>query len=66
MYVTVALSPLASFPVTVKTLSTTPETTSVEVVAGASRRPHRRGSTLTTFRELGILPETAEALEAVG
>ncbi|GAA2583682.1 DEAD/DEAH box helicase [Streptomyces roseoviolaceus] len=29
--------------------------------------PHRRGSTLTTtFRELGILPETAEALEAVG
>ncbi len=33
----------------------------------ASRRPHRRGSTLTTtFRELGILPETAEALEAVG
>ncbi|MDQ0992915.1 superfamily II DNA/RNA helicase [Streptomyces sp. V3I7] len=33
----------------------------------ASRRTHRRGSTLTTtFRELGILPETAEALEAVG
>ncbi|MBA2944379.1 DEAD/DEAH box helicase [Streptomyces sp. PSKA28] len=32
--------------------------------------PHRRGNTLTTqrttFRELGILPETAEALEAVG
>ncbi|XIG75264.1 DEAD/DEAH box helicase [Streptomyces sp. SGAir0957] len=32
--------------------------------------PHRRGSTLTTqtstFRQLGILPETAEALEAVG
>ncbi len=29
--------------------------------------PHRRGSTLTTtFRDLGILPETAEALEAVG
>ncbi len=30
---------------------------------------HRRGCTLntpTTFRELGILPETAEALEAVG
>ncbi|GAB2987281.1 hypothetical protein GCM10023080_061230 [Streptomyces pseudoechinosporeus] len=27
---------------------------------------HRRGSTLTTFRELGILSETAEALEAVG
>ncbi len=27
---------------------------------------HRRGSTLTTFRELGIFPETAEALEAVG
>ncbi|MFE7773851.1 DEAD/DEAH box helicase [Streptomyces sp. NPDC057445] len=31
---------------------------------------HRRGNTLTTqiktFRELGILPETAEALEAVG
>ena len=28
---------------------------------------HRRGSTLTTtFRDLGILPETAEALEAVG
>ncbi|EYT84134.1 DEAD/DEAH box helicase, partial [Streptomyces sp. Tu 6176] len=33
----------------------------------ASRRTHRRGSTLTTtFRSLGILPETAEALEAVG
>lgn len=33
----------------------------------ASYRAHRRGSTLTTtFRELGILPETAEALEAVG
>jgi superfamily II DNA/RNA helicase len=33
----------------------------------ASHRSHRRGSTLTTtFRELGILPETAEALEAVG
>nr|BFD82837.1 hypothetical protein StreXyl84_22380 [Streptomyces sp. Xyl84] len=33
----------------------------------ASHRTHRRGSTLTTtFRELGILPETAEALEAVG
>ncbi|MYW67372.1 DEAD/DEAH box helicase [Streptomyces sp. SID8379] len=32
--------------------------------------PHRRGNTLTTqtstFRQLGILPETAEALEAVG
>ncbi|MGW4268863.1 DEAD/DEAH box helicase [Streptomyces californicus] len=27
---------------------------------------HRRGSTLTTFRDLGILSETAEALEAVG
>ncbi|GGP34258.1 DEAD/DEAH box helicase [Streptomyces sindenensis] len=27
---------------------------------------HRRGSTLTTFRDLGIFPETAEALEAVG
>ncbi|MEV7414162.1 DEAD/DEAH box helicase [Streptomyces sp. NPDC089919] len=27
---------------------------------------HRRGSTLTTFRDLGIYPETAEALEAVG
>ncbi|MFF2365675.1 DEAD/DEAH box helicase [Streptomyces sp. NPDC058122] len=35
--------------------------------AFASYRAHRRGSTLTTtFRELGILPETAEALEAVG
>lgn len=35
--------------------------------AFASHRTHRRGSTLTTtFRELGILPETAEALEAVG
>lgn len=35
--------------------------------AFASYRVHRRGSTLTTtFRELGILPETAEALEAVG
>lgn len=32
----------------------------------ASHRVHRRGSTLTTFRDLGILPETAEALEAVG
>ncbi|MGW3007114.1 DEAD/DEAH box helicase, partial [Streptomyces sp. NPDC001155] len=33
----------------------------------ASHRAHRRGMTLTTtFRELGILPETAEALEAVG
>ncbi|TPQ16046.1 DEAD/DEAH box helicase [Streptomyces sporangiiformans] len=33
----------------------------------ASHRVHRRGSTLTTtFRELGILSETAEALEAVG
>lgn len=39
-----------------------------------SAPPHGRGSTLsttaeptkTTFRELGILPETAEALEAVG
>lgn len=32
-------------------------------------RPNRRGSiltTTTTFRDLGILPETAEALEAVG
>lgn len=27
---------------------------------------HRRGSILSTFRDLGILPETAEALEAVG
>ncbi|RSO13981.1 DEAD/DEAH box helicase [Streptomyces sp. WAC 06783] len=27
---------------------------------------HRRGKILSTFRELGILPETAEALEAVG
>ncbi|MEU9334217.1 DEAD/DEAH box helicase [Streptomyces sp. NPDC048290] len=41
------------------TVSTTP--------ALASHRAHRRGKTLTTsFRELGILPETAEALEAVG
>ncbi|WUO23539.1 DEAD/DEAH box helicase [Streptomyces sp. NBC_00287] len=33
----------------------------------ASHRVHRRGSTLTTtFRDLGILTETAEALEAVG
>ncbi|MFE2096521.1 DEAD/DEAH box helicase, partial [Streptomyces sp. NPDC059468] len=33
----------------------------------ASHRAHRRGITLTTtFRDLGILPETAEALEAVG
>ncbi len=35
----------------------------------SSPRPaasHRRGETLTTFRDLGILPETAEALEAVG
>lgn len=42
---------------------TVPDTTP----ALASHRVHRRGSTLTTtFRELGILPETAEALEAVG
>ncbi|MEV0375345.1 DEAD/DEAH box helicase [Streptomyces sp. NPDC050636] len=27
---------------------------------------HRRGKILSTFRELGIFPETAEALEAVG
>ncbi|MFD0002091.1 DEAD/DEAH box helicase [Streptomyces sp. NPDC127178] len=40
---------------------------SVKTPALASHRVHRRGSTLTTtFRELGILPETAEALEAVG
>ena len=40
---------------------------SVKTPALASHRAHRRGSTLTTtFRELGILPETAEALEAVG
>ncbi len=35
----------------------------------SSPRPNRRGSiltTTTTFRDLGILPETAEALEAVG
>ncbi|MEV6021017.1 DEAD/DEAH box helicase [Streptomyces sp. NPDC051997] len=39
----------------------------VTTPALASHRVHRRGSTLTTtFRELGILPETAEALEAVG
>ncbi|MEU6364402.1 DEAD/DEAH box helicase [Streptomyces sp. NPDC046931] len=39
----------------------------VTIPALASHRVHRRGSTLTTtFRELGILPETAEALEAVG
>ncbi|MGV9242922.1 DEAD/DEAH box helicase [Streptomyces sp. NPDC003710] len=39
----------------------------VTTLALASHRVHRRGSTLTTtFRELGILPETAEALEAVG
>ncbi|MFE2533150.1 DEAD/DEAH box helicase [Streptomyces sp. NPDC059371] len=39
----------------------------VTTPAFASHRVHRRGSTLTTtFRELGILPETAEALEAVG
>ncbi|MFL1900536.1 DEAD/DEAH box helicase [Streptomyces tauricus] len=41
---------------------TVPDTTP----ALASHRVHRRGSTLTTFRDLGILPETAEALEAVG
>ncbi|MDQ0833267.1 superfamily II DNA/RNA helicase [Streptomyces achromogenes] len=39
---------------------------SVTTPALASHRVHRRGSTLTTFRELGILSETAEALEAVG
>jgi len=40
---------------------------SVKTPALASHRAHRRGSTLTTtFRDLGILPETAEALEAVG
>ncbi|MFE9878854.1 DEAD/DEAH box helicase, partial [Streptomyces sp. NPDC005784] len=39
----------------------------VTTPALASHRVHRRGSTLTTtFRDLGILPETAEALEAVG
>ncbi|MCW7942213.1 DEAD/DEAH box helicase [Streptomyces hygroscopicus] len=39
----------------------------VRTAALASHRAHRRGSTLTTtFRELGILSETAEALEAVG
>ncbi|GAA0663356.1 DEAD/DEAH box helicase [Streptomyces thermocarboxydovorans] len=39
----------------------------IKTPALASYRAHRRGSTLTTtFRELGILPETAEALEAVG
>ncbi|GAA3375221.1 hypothetical protein GCM10020367_42170 [Streptomyces sannanensis] len=37
-----------------------------ETPAFASHRDHRRGSALTTFRDLGILPETAEALEAVG
>ncbi|MFJ5515969.1 DEAD/DEAH box helicase [Streptomyces griseoluteus] len=37
------------------------------IPALASRRAHRRGKTLTTtFRDLGILSETAEALEAVG
>ncbi|MYV49269.1 DEAD/DEAH box helicase [Streptomyces sp. SID2888] len=42
-------------------------TRTVTTPAFASYRAHRRGSTLTTtFRELGILPETAEALEAVG
>ncbi|MGX1272200.1 superfamily II DNA/RNA helicase [Streptomyces phaeoluteigriseus] len=42
-------------------------TRSATTPALASHRAHRRGSTLTTtFRELGILSETAEALEAVG
>lgn len=45
---------------------TSPLARSDTTPALASRRPHRRGSTLTTFRDLGILPETAEALEAVG
>ncbi|AZM64528.1 DEAD/DEAH box helicase [Streptomyces sp. WAC 01420] len=44
-----------------------PGTVPTRPPAFASHRVHRRGSTLTTtFRELGILPETAEALEAVG
>ena len=43
-----------------------PGTVPVTTPALASHRVHRRGSTLTTFRDLGILPETAEALEAVG
>ncbi len=44
-----------------------PGTVPTRPPALASHRAHRRGSTLTTtFRELGILPETAEALEAVG
>ncbi|WP_405931112.1 DEAD/DEAH box helicase [Streptomyces sp. NBC_00827] len=39
----------------------------VTTPALASHRVHRRGSTLTTtFRDLGILSETAEALESVG
>ncbi|SEK29482.1 Superfamily II DNA and RNA helicase, partial [Streptacidiphilus jiangxiensis] len=35
-------------------------------VPAIGRTTSGRGTALTTFRELGILPETAEALEAVG
>ncbi|SMF52984.1 Superfamily II DNA and RNA helicase [Streptomyces sp. Amel2xC10] len=50
-----------------RTAADVPGTVRHTTPALASHRVHRRGSTLTTtFRELGILPETAEALEAVG
>ncbi|MGW3463475.1 DEAD/DEAH box helicase, partial [Streptomyces olivaceoviridis] len=51
----------------VRTAADVPGTVRHDPRSLASHRAHRRGSTLTTtFRELGILPETAEALEAVG
>ncbi|MBL1110546.1 DEAD/DEAH box helicase, partial [Streptomyces sp. 5-8] len=50
-----------------RTAADVPGTVRHDPRALASHRAHRRGSTLTTtFRDLGILPETAEALEAVG
>jgi len=33
---------------------------------GCNRLPAKKANDLTTFRELGVLPETCEALEAVG
>ncbi|BCL27881.1 helicase [Streptomyces aurantiacus] len=53
-------------PVRWSTAADVPGTVPDTTPALASHRVHRRGSTLTTFRDLGIFPETAEALEAVG
>ncbi len=50
-----------------RTAADVPGTVSHDPPRSPRTAPHRRGSTLTTtFRDLGILPETAEALEAVG